>query len=93
MPCRVQAQAIPDSRNQHRLAKNKEQDEAVREPHGFENRKLAHSFANRDRMVLPVTSNSVKNTTPPMETIRNSMFPNCFAKSEASAFSVSVLDS
>ena len=31
-------------------------------------------------MVLPVTSSRVKNTTPPMARIRNSMLPNCVTK-------------
>src|SRR5260370_32844317 len=42
-------------------------------------------------IVLPVTSRSVKKTTPPMVRIKSSMFPNCLAKYAAKADSVSVL--
>src|SRR5690242_6366813 len=42
-------------------------------------------------MVLPVTSNSVKNTTVPIVTIRNLIFPNCLTQLAAKADSVCVL--
>ena len=38
-------------------------------------------------MVLPVTSSSVKNTTLPMATIRNSMLPICSTKEAMNAYS------
>ena len=42
-------------------------------------------------MVLPVTRRRVKNTTVPIVTIRNWMFPNCLTQFAAKADSVSVL--
>ena len=39
-------------------------------------------------MVLPVTSSRVKNTTPPMAIIRNSMLPICFTNEAMNACSV-----
>src|ERR1700676_2276869 len=42
-------------------------------------------------MVFPVTSSKVKNTTPPIVNINNSIFPSCFANPAANADSVSVL--
>ena len=41
-------------------------------------------------IVLPVTRRSVKNTTLPTVIIRSWMFPICFTKPAANAFSVSV---
>ena len=41
-------------------------------------------------IVFPVTSSKVKNTTPPIVKINNSIFPSCFANPAANADSVSV---